>query len=80
MDFRYIIKDVFTLRTRIDIICSPQVIEYMKNNHAEPDVVYEEGDVTALSYPTESFDIVVDKGANLLLIYEKSNQMHRKLY
>lgn len=41
----------------------------MKKNHSEPDVVYEEGDVTALTYPTESFDIVFDKGTESLVIF-----------
>lgn len=50
-------------------IFSPLVIEYMKKNHSEPDVVYEEGDVTALTYPNEAFDVVFDKGTEFLAIF-----------
>eukprot|EP00029_Vermamoeba_vermiformis_P003941 TRINITY_DN1447_c0_g1_i1.p1 TRINITY_DN1447_c0_g1~~TRINITY_DN1447_c0_g1_i1.p1 ORF type:complete len:200 (+),score=21.88 TRINITY_DN1447_c0_g1_i1:109-708(+) len=54
-------KDNFAKKV-VNMDFSPLVIEYMKKNHSEPDVVYEEGDVTSLIYPTESFDVVFDKG------------------
>jgi len=41
----------------------------MKKTHSEPDVVYEEGDVTSMPYPNGAFDIVVDKGTKITLFF-----------